>query len=138
MTGQVGELLAYVKAKSDLPPPEMRAAIRRSAGVTLSQIAGALGVTESAVWMWERGQRTPRPKTLLKYGELLQELGRVAGNESPKSGLRVVDCPDLPAGCGGSGEIQPGRDPQHVIVCRRCNGRGEITLLPGEAIGDDD
>ncbi len=26
--------------------------------------------------------------------------------------------------CGGSGEWQPGRDPQVVLVCPRCAGRG--------------
>jgi transcriptional regulator with XRE-family HTH domain len=53
----------------------MRVAIRRTAGVTLAQIAAELGVTTSAVWLWETGKRIPRPEYLVKYVELLRELG---------------------------------------------------------------
>jgi DNA-binding transcriptional regulator YiaG len=72
----VTAVVTYAQERASLPSPALRSAIRRSAGVTLAQLASALDVSASAVWLWETGQRMPRPERLLRYAELLRELGR--------------------------------------------------------------
>jgi DNA-binding transcriptional regulator YiaG len=42
-----------------LPPPAQRREVRRSAGVTVGELAAVLGVSSAAVVMWERGSRVP-------------------------------------------------------------------------------
>lgn len=54
----------------------MRRAIRQTAGLSLRQVAGYVGVTASAVSYWEAGRRQPRPEHLQAYVELLEDLGR--------------------------------------------------------------
>lgn len=34
--------------------------------------------------------------------------------------------------CDGSGECQPGRDPQNVRFCDRCHGTGSVLVSPTE------
>jgi transcriptional regulator with XRE-family HTH domain len=70
------EVLTQRIARRDLPPVEMRRALRRGAGLTLADIAEAVGVTRQPVSWWERGRRTPRGPNLDAYGEVLRALGR--------------------------------------------------------------
>jgi transcriptional regulator with XRE-family HTH domain len=70
------EVLTERIARRDLPPIEMRRALRRGAGLTLADVADAVGVTRQAVSWWERGQRTPRGENLDAYGEVLRALSR--------------------------------------------------------------
>ncbi len=49
-------------------------AIRVQAGLSRSDVAAVLGVTESAVVMWESGTRRPRIRIAAAYGRLLLEL----------------------------------------------------------------
>jgi transcriptional regulator with XRE-family HTH domain len=70
------EVLTQRIARRDLPPIEMRRALRRSAGLTLADVADAVGVTRQAVSWWERGQRTPRGEKLDAYGDVLRALSR--------------------------------------------------------------
>jgi transcriptional regulator with XRE-family HTH domain len=49
-------------------------AIRRAAGLSLAEIARAVGSTPSAVSRWERGLRVPRAEAAQRYGALLREL----------------------------------------------------------------
>jgi len=46
--------------------------IRELAGLTLKQIADALGVAESSVHNWEQGINAPRPKRIPRLVEILQ------------------------------------------------------------------
>ncbi len=50
--------------------------IREAAGLSLSEVAGAVGVSKAAIMLWERGDRVPRGAPALAYGRLLQELMR--------------------------------------------------------------
>jgi transcriptional regulator with XRE-family HTH domain len=65
-------------ARRELPPVEMRRALRRGAGLTLSDVAEVVGVTRQAVSWWERGRRTPRGRNLDAYGDVLRALRRDA------------------------------------------------------------
>lgn len=51
-----------------------------AADVSLSEIAGPVGVSPSTIHRWETGDRRPTGAAALRYGELLSELlgqGRV-------------------------------------------------------------
>ena len=61
-----------MQARRDLPPPAMRRALREGAGVTLSEVGEACGVTRQCAWLWETGARTPRSQHLVAYVELLR------------------------------------------------------------------
>lgn len=49
-------------------------AIRQRAGLSLREMATALGVTRSALQRWEVGLRTPRGESAARYGALLAAL----------------------------------------------------------------
>lgn len=51
-------------------------AIRVGAGLSQAEVAAALGVTQTAMSRWERGQRVPRGKAAQDYARLLQRLNR--------------------------------------------------------------
>jgi transcriptional regulator with XRE-family HTH domain len=48
--------------------------IRVKAGLTLKEVAEALGVAEATVYRWENGQRRPRGDAALRYASLLETL----------------------------------------------------------------
>jgi DNA-binding transcriptional regulator YiaG len=54
------------------------AKIRRTAGLSLSDIASAVDGSVSGVFRWERGERTPRGERGAAYGRLLRELQKAA------------------------------------------------------------
>lgn len=45
--------------------------IRKSRGLTMKQLGDMVGVTESAIGLWETGKREPKNEMLLKLGEAL-------------------------------------------------------------------
>ena len=53
-------------------------ALRLAAGLTLEEIAGAVGVTRQAVAAWETGERRPRGENARRYGEALRGLRATA------------------------------------------------------------
>lgn len=63
-----------VRVHQALPPPEDRRALRTAAGLTLQEIATAVGVTPAAVWQWEHGKRNPNGKHLDAYLDALNAL----------------------------------------------------------------
>jgi transcriptional regulator with XRE-family HTH domain len=75
MTG-VDELLERVRSRRKLPIAKERRQIRERAGVSLRDVATALGVSHTAVAGWESGA-TPREHRAA-YAQLLEELKRVA------------------------------------------------------------
>lgn len=58
---------------SRLPAAEERRRIRTDAGVSLNEMAGALGVSPMTVMRWESGIE-PRRSNAIAYRELLDEL----------------------------------------------------------------
>lgn len=48
--------------------------VRLAAGLSLAEIAATVGVTSSAVFRWENGERAPHGDAALRYGELLEAL----------------------------------------------------------------
>jgi transcriptional regulator with XRE-family HTH domain len=54
-----------------LPPPNVRRALRTSAGLTLAELAADVGVAEATVFYWERGASPRRPAHRHQYMSLL-------------------------------------------------------------------
>jgi DNA-binding transcriptional regulator YiaG len=51
--------------------------IRIGAGLSLRDVATAVGVSKSTIYRWENGERTPRNRdATMRYGELLHQLLR--------------------------------------------------------------
>ena len=57
-----------------LPPPATRKVLRTDAGLTLEDVAGQLGVSKTAIWLWERGDRVPTGLNRIAYVALLNQL----------------------------------------------------------------
>lgn len=72
------ELARRVEARQELPSPPVRRALRKAAGVSLGDVASAIGVTRQAVGLWEAGARTPRGANLDLYVEVLRTFRRAA------------------------------------------------------------
>lgn len=70
----ISELLREVRERPTLPPPEMRRAIRKAAGITQARLAGALGVHEITLLRWEHGSHEPRGEHLVAYARALEEM----------------------------------------------------------------
>jgi DNA-binding transcriptional regulator YiaG len=70
------ELLDRVRAQRRLPLPTERRRIRERAGVSLRDMAGALGVSHATIRNWEAGA-TPREHRGA-YARLLDELAKIA------------------------------------------------------------
>lgn len=49
-------------------------AIRQAAGLSMSEVAEALGVTESTIWRWEQGKHRPRGEPAREWARLLNRL----------------------------------------------------------------
>jgi DNA-binding transcriptional regulator YiaG len=69
-------LVQRVQARRRLPSPPARRLLREQAGLSQQDVADALGVTRTAVSLWEAGDREPRPAHRERYLELLD---RIAG-----------------------------------------------------------
>jgi DNA-binding transcriptional regulator YiaG len=76
---QLRDTISQAQARRRLPPPEVRAALRREAGLSLRDAAHLLGVSATAVGFWETGHRTPARNHVGAYLRLLDELARAAG-----------------------------------------------------------
>jgi HTH-type transcriptional regulator/antitoxin MqsA len=55
-----------------LPPPEVRARLRKASGLTQEEVADAFGVHRMAFLRWENGHSMPRPKHRAAYLRLLK------------------------------------------------------------------
>lgn len=74
----VSELAELVRA-SRLPSTAERKRVRKAAGVSLQQVADALGVTAPTIHHWENGQDGPSKENAVKYRALLEQLAEAAG-----------------------------------------------------------
>jgi DNA-binding transcriptional regulator YiaG len=61
-----------LKARKELPAPEVQRALRRGAGASLADVAEVVGSTRQAVSLWEWGKRRPRGRQLEAYMEVLR------------------------------------------------------------------
>lgn len=52
--------------------------IRKDAGLSIAEIAAAIGVAEPTVWRWEEGKHRPRGAAGIRWAALLAELAAVA------------------------------------------------------------
>ena len=69
----MSKLRDVVEAKR-LPSPLRRRALRADAGLTLAELASQCGVSKTSVWLWERGDVSPRGKNRIAYAKALDEL----------------------------------------------------------------
>lgn len=72
------QLLEQLRSRRQLPPPAERRRIREAAGVSLRELAGAIGTSHMAVDRWEKGAAPRNPAHLRAYSRLLDELRRLA------------------------------------------------------------
>jgi transcriptional regulator with XRE-family HTH domain len=77
VTSGVDELLEQVRSRRKLPAKSERRRIRKAAGLTLRDVALALGVSHTAVQKWEDGAM-PREPMKNDYARLLEELKQIA------------------------------------------------------------
>jgi DNA-binding transcriptional regulator YiaG len=68
--------LALARKKKQLPAPPVRRHLRKGAGLSQLVVAHAIGVTKTAVSLWESGRREPRGENLVKYLALLDHLAQ--------------------------------------------------------------
>jgi transcriptional regulator with XRE-family HTH domain len=72
----LAELEGRVQARSELPSPPVRRALREAAGASLDEVGSVVGVTRQAVALWESGERTPRGANLGGYVAVLRVFRR--------------------------------------------------------------
>jgi DNA-binding XRE family transcriptional regulator len=76
------ELLVEQVRSARLPSPAKRKSIRKAAGVTLREVAAALGVDPMTVWRWEQGGKrgtNPNRERAVRYRALLAALEEAIG-----------------------------------------------------------
>lgn len=59
--------------------------IREAAGVSLGELAGALGIAKSTLWRWEAGARSPRGDLAIDYAAALGRLMQRDGLDRPRT-----------------------------------------------------
>lgn len=67
------DLLLIAKARRLSRSGEART-LREAAGLSIREVAGAIGGSPTAVWRWENGQRAPRGETAAAWAHLLEQL----------------------------------------------------------------
>lgn len=78
----IDELEKIFGERKALPTLEQRRLIREAAGLTISDMARAVGVTASAIYYYETGARKVSPKYRARYIAALERCAReVAGSE---------------------------------------------------------
>jgi DNA-binding transcriptional regulator YiaG len=72
-------VIELARQRGKLPPPEVCWAIRRRAGVSRPKLAAAVGVSDAAIALWEKGTRRPRAEFVERYADVLNEIARAMG-----------------------------------------------------------
>ncbi|MBZ3913994.1 telomere-associated protein Tap [Streptomyces acidiscabies] len=88
--GLFGRVDALVASRSALPAPAERKRLRTAHGLTLDEVAGALGVRRATVGGWESGRTEPRPPERDGYARLLKQLAELYP-EAPDSTAPAKD-----------------------------------------------
>jgi transcriptional regulator with XRE-family HTH domain len=68
----------HIRARRDLPPPQLRRALRVAAGMSQQDVANVVRCSRAAVGYWESGARMPRGELLARYAEALRTMGEEA------------------------------------------------------------
>lgn len=68
-------LSELVQVRAQARSGEARA-IRLAAGLSVGEIARAVGVASVTVWRWENGQRAPRSPAAERYARVLNRLAQ--------------------------------------------------------------
>lgn len=63
-----------VRLHRDLPPPQLRRALREAAGLSQQELADAVDCSRAAIGYYETGARTPRGDLLVRYVAALKAL----------------------------------------------------------------
>jgi transcriptional regulator with XRE-family HTH domain len=89
LTVRIADLTDVAEVRDLIRTGQARA-IREAAGLSLSDLAGALGVWPSTVLRWERGDRRARGPAAARYYRLLGRLASIGSTvrsheESPRS-----------------------------------------------------
>ncbi|MYW62536.1 helix-turn-helix domain-containing protein [Streptomyces sp. SID8379] len=95
----IDSLLASVAPEAELPDAQARRELREQAGLSMAQVARALGVSPSTVGGWETGRRAPSGEVRTRYAYLLDGLtAKLAPSPSPSpsGGEPAADAPVLP------------------------------------------
>jgi len=66
--------LASLSRVRSLAASGVARAVRERAGLSLSEMAGTIGVGISTLSRWERAERAPRGEAALAYARVLEEL----------------------------------------------------------------
>jgi transcriptional regulator with XRE-family HTH domain len=74
--------LALVVRARQLAGPR-GAKIRQTAGLSQSELAGAVGVTPAAICRWEHEERKPRGVAAVRYAQVLNMLDGMSEGDSP-------------------------------------------------------
>ncbi len=64
-----------IRTRRSLPAPSECQRLRESAGLSQRELAGLIGVSPSAVRLWENGQRRPTGRRLVAYLAALKAMG---------------------------------------------------------------
>ncbi len=81
VTNEREALIAQLRARRKLPVATERRRIREAAGVSIRQLAAALGVSAMAPVRWEQGAFPRDPVHAQAYSQLLDELRLLALEE---------------------------------------------------------
>lgn len=70
----IDDLLSQAQKRRDLPPPRVRARLRKRAGLSRAAVGVVCGVSRQTVKNWEEGTWYPAPEHLDIYLRLLSGL----------------------------------------------------------------
>ena len=125
---------ALVASRAALPEPGLRRRLRKAHGLTVEEVARALGVRRATVSGWESGRTEPRPPERDAYARLLGRLAElypavVVGE--PPVGEAPVRESAAPAALPGA----PAPDPAPVTVPGPVSGAAAMTVTAAPAPG---
>lgn len=68
-----------IESMPELPPSHECEAIRKAAGLTVTQLGAAVGVSAASIRQWEAGMREPRGLGRIAYAQALVQLESEVG-----------------------------------------------------------
>ncbi|MEU1601517.1 helix-turn-helix domain-containing protein [Streptomyces sp. NPDC005708] len=111
---------ALVASRAALPPPEERKRLRKAHGLTLEEVAAALGVRRATVSGWETGIPEPRPPERDAYARLLSQLSELypapAATGVPAQEAAPATFTGTPAATQESGTAGPAPDSEAAMA----------------------